>query len=116
MHDSPSPWLLQDIPSQPVEQMPRATHRPLPPLLAWLAGLEDDHHRVLRLAGAATSLREKIGAAQPPVLSEPLGSALGKARKRLGSGAEKAWRQGTEVDPEHVIAYALREVDWEAPG
>jgi predicted ATPase/class 3 adenylate cyclase len=83
-------------------------------LLAWLAGLEDQHHRALRLAGAAASVRNRIGASQLPALREPLEATVREARRRLGVGADDAWRQGSEASAAEAIAYALREVDRDA--
>jgi non-specific serine/threonine protein kinase len=82
-------------------------------LLCWLAGLENEPVRVLRLAGAAASLRERIGAAQLPVLQARLAPVVDGARRGLRSRADPAWRQGAGAATDRAIAYALRDVDWD---
>jgi predicted ATPase/DNA-binding NarL/FixJ family response regulator len=84
-------------------------------LLCWLAGVENEPLRVLRLAGAATRVRERVGASQLPVLAAPLASVTAQARRWLRSGAEPAWRQGADSDAGQALAYALRDVEWEMP-
>jgi predicted ATPase/DNA-binding CsgD family transcriptional regulator len=78
-------------------------------LLSWLAVADRDPYRAVRLAGAAHSVRQRIGAAQPPALAGALERPLREARRALGSHAEGAWRQGAAADVERAIAYALRE-------
>jgi predicted ATPase/class 3 adenylate cyclase len=84
-------------------------------LLTWLASEEGEDYRALALTAAAASLRDRIGAAQLPVLREPLEARLQASTMRLGLGSEAARRQGGQAGPAEAIAYALREVDWEAP-
>jgi predicted ATPase/class 3 adenylate cyclase len=79
-------------------------------LLAWLASIENDDSRVLRLTEAAAALRERIGAARPAALREPLTTSLRKARSRLGAELGQAPSQAADADPEQTIAYALQEV------
>ena len=83
-------------------------------LAAWLARIQDDPTRALRLAVAAAGLREAIGAAAVPALAEPVERAVRESRRWLGARAEEAWRQGVGAGPEQAITYALRETDWEA--
>ena len=84
-------------------------------LLCWLAGLENEPFRVLRLAGAAARLRERVGAAPPPVLAASLGPIVAHARRWLRSRSEQARRQGADAGTEAALAYALRDIDWETP-
>jgi non-specific serine/threonine protein kinase len=84
-------------------------------LLCWLAGLENEPIRVLRLAGAAARMRERVGASGLPVLAPSLAPVLAQARRWLRSGSEPAWRQGLESETEQALLYALRDVEWESP-
>ena len=83
-------------------------------MLAWLAGLRDEPTRVLRLAGAAAALRERVGAAEVPALAADVHPIAERARRWLRARAQDAWRQGSNAEPAHAIAYALGEVEWEA--
>ncbi|HXM58450.1 MAG TPA: LuxR C-terminal-related transcriptional regulator [Candidatus Dormibacteraeota bacterium] len=85
-------------------------------LMAWLAGLLNEPIRVLRLAGAASALRERIGAAPVPALTAPLETATTGARRWLRARAPLLWRQGREAELAQAIAYAVRDVDWAMPG
>jgi DNA-binding CsgD family transcriptional regulator len=81
-------------------------------LHAWLAGLEGDHHRALRLGGAADALRREVGASQPPALAAPVANALEEARRWVGSKTGEVFREGAEAGVDRVNAYALREAPW----
>jgi len=81
------------------------------PTLAHLAGLamaEDQPVRAIRLAGAATGLREKhqarllaIDAARLETVIEPARCALGEV------GAANAWADGRAMTTDQAVAYAL---------
>jgi serine/threonine-protein kinase PknK len=80
-------------------------------LLSWLAVREREPIRALRLAGAAWSMRDTIGARRPPVLEASVESHLQSARRTLGPRAGSAQQQGAAAGFRPAIAYALREVD-----
>jgi hypothetical protein len=66
--------------------------------LATLAAERDEDEEVLRLAGAAEALRERLGRPpSDPQLETSLTTAVAEARRRLdGALAEAAWRRGQE--------------------
>jgi DNA-binding NarL/FixJ family response regulator len=84
-------------------------------LMAWLAGLQEEPIRVLRLAGAASALRDRIGAAPVPALTAPLDGITAGARRWLRARAPLVWLQGREAELAQAIAYAVRDVDWAMP-
>jgi len=84
-------------------------------LAAWLAGLQNEPIRVLRLAGAAAGLRDRIGAASVPALTEPLEAITADARRWLRARAQPAWAQGAAAGLERAIAYAVRDEEWPMP-
>jgi hypothetical protein len=73
--------------------------------LATLAGERGDHPEVLRLAGAAEQLRERLG--RPPTdrgLEEALAAAVAEAYDRVGSvEGEIARRSGREQPIERLL-------------
>jgi predicted ATPase/DNA-binding CsgD family transcriptional regulator len=84
-------------------------------LLAWLAGVEKEPIRVLRLAGAAGSVRDAIGAGQLPALAGPLAPIVQSARRWVRSRADLLVRQGAGAELDQAVAYALRDVEWALP-
>jgi predicted ATPase len=66
--------------------------------------------RALRLAGAATALRERIGAPLAPTEKVKLDADLDPARRVLpGAIATTAWMRGWATSPDEAIEYALAE-------
>jgi tetratricopeptide (TPR) repeat protein len=64
--------------------------------------------RALRLAGAATSLRERIGAPLAPTEKVRLDADLDPARRVLpGAAATTAWMRGWATSPDEAIEYGL---------
>jgi serine/threonine-protein kinase PknK len=80
-------------------------------LLSWLAVREREPIRALRLAGAAWSMRDTIGARRPPVLEAAVGPHLQAARRTLWPRADSVQRQGVAAGFQPAIAYALREAE-----
>ncbi len=81
------------------------------PALAHLAGLamaEDQPVRAIRLAGAATGLREKHQARLLPIDAARLETVIEPARCALGEvGAANAWADGRAMTTDQAVAYAL---------
>lgn len=72
--------------------------------------LEGQPERALRLVGAGSALRERIGAPLPSKERDKLEKALHAARQGLEEVEQTAaWEQGREMDAEHAIVYALQE-------
>ncbi len=64
--------------------------------------------RALRLAGAATALRERIGAPLAPTEKVRFDADLDPARKGLpGAEATTAWMRGWATSPDEAIEYGL---------
>jgi hypothetical protein len=75
---------------------------------ACLAALQLDAERSLRLAGAATALRQSIGVPLTPAEQAKLESALEPARKMLNDTAcAMAWSEGGRRPVEQVIEEVL---------
>lgn len=65
--------------------------------------------RALRLAGAATALRQASGSMLPPSDRAALDRHLEPARRSLGDGRiEAAWQAGTALTAEQAVTLALR--------
>ena len=81
------------------------------PALAHLAGLamaEGQLVRAIRLAGAATGLREKHRARLLPIDAARLETVIEPARRALGEvGAADAWEDGHALTIDQAVAYAL---------
>jgi len=76
--------------------------------LACLAADLERPRRALRLAGAAASLRERIGAPLLPTQRARLDSNLASSRTRLTvAEAAVAWKEGAELPIEPLVEYAL---------
>ncbi len=74
---------------------------------AALAAAEAQPIRALRLAGAATALREPIGAPLPPDWKGDLDRHLAPARDRLGeTGARAAWNSGRVLTIDRAVLEA----------
>ena len=74
----------------------------------WLAALQEESLRALRLAGAASRLREEIGAPLTPTEQGKLESALAPARRALDDAAQAlAWAEGRGMSLEQAIESAL---------
>jgi predicted ATPase/DNA-binding CsgD family transcriptional regulator len=77
---------------------------------AWLAVAESQPVRALRLAGAASALREKAGASARPDFQRRVVAGIERARQQLGSSEQDiAWHDGRAMSVEDAIAYALAE-------
>jgi tetratricopeptide (TPR) repeat protein len=93
--------LYDDLDEQ--ERIPRILES-----LAILAALADDSTRALRLAGAASALRESLGVAPTPAQQARIDGALGAVRWGLNEdAAQTAWAAGRALDLEQAIAEAL---------
>ncbi|MGO9262855.1 MAG: protein kinase domain-containing protein [Bryobacteraceae bacterium] len=76
--------------------------------MARSAARQGGWERALRLAGAATALRQRIGAPLPPIEKVRLDADLDPARRGLpGAGATAAWMRGWAMSPDEAIEYAL---------
>jgi hypothetical protein len=81
--------------------------------IAWcLEGMasvdQNEPGRAARLFGAATALREAIGAPRPPAFRSYHERNLTAVRGWLGKEAfKKAWAEGQEMTPEQAVEYAL---------
>jgi len=76
--------------------------------LAFLAGWEGRPQDALRLAGAAESLREKIGGGPPHGFGGMLeGDPAAEARRELPEAeAERSWQEGRNLDVDEALALA----------
>jgi predicted ATPase/tetratricopeptide (TPR) repeat protein/tRNA A-37 threonylcarbamoyl transferase component Bud32 len=76
--------------------------------LARLAARQGRWERALRLAGAATALRQRIGAPLAPTEKVKLDADLDPARQGLpGAAATTAWMRGWATSPDEAIEYGL---------
>jgi len=76
--------------------------------LARLAARQGGWERALRLAGAATVLRQRIGAPLAPSEKVKLDADLDPARQGLsGAAATTAWMRGWATSPDEAIEYGL---------
>ena len=74
-----------------------------------LEALSGRPERALKLAGAASALREKIGAPLPPNDQAKLDKALEAARQSLGeAGQVAAWAEGRGMTLDQALDYALQ--------
>jgi hypothetical protein len=76
--------------------------------LAFLAGWEGRPHDALRLAGAAESLRERVGGGPPEGFGGMLeGDPAAEARSQLPEAeAERSWEEGRGLSVEDALALA----------
>jgi tetratricopeptide (TPR) repeat protein len=76
--------------------------------LARSAARQAAWERALRLAGAATALRERIGAPLAPIEKVKLDADLDPARRGLpGADATTAWMRGWATSADEAIEYGL---------
>ncbi len=72
------------------------------------AAVQSQPERALRLAGAASALRQALGAPLPPAEHARLEKGLDPARRALpGAASAAAWMEGWRMPAEKAIAYAL---------
>ena len=73
-----------------------------------LAAAQGQHESALRLAGAASALREAIGAPLTRAQQSKLDQALEPARRRLGEvRAAAAWAEGRAMTVDAAVDHAL---------
>jgi predicted ATPase len=78
--------------------------------MARSAAQQRNWERALRLAGAATALRQRIGAALAPTEKVKLDADLDPARRGLpGAAATTAWMRGWTTSTEEAIEYGLED-------
>jgi tetratricopeptide (TPR) repeat protein len=76
--------------------------------MARSAARQERWERALRLAGAATALRQRIGAPLAPTEKVKLDADLDPARRALpGAAATTAWMGGWALSPDGAIEYGL---------
>ena len=76
--------------------------------MACSAARQGAWERALRLAGAATALRERIVAPLAPFEKVRLDADLDSARRGLpGAAATTAWMRGWAMSPDEAIEYGL---------
>jgi hypothetical protein len=74
--------------------------------LARMAASLGTHERALRLAGAASGLRHRIGSTLPPFQAAELDAALAPSRAALGAEAEAHFHAGHAMSMDEVVALA----------
>jgi predicted ATPase/class 3 adenylate cyclase len=74
-------------------------------VLAWMAARQSDHHRALRLAGAASAMHEASGTRPPPNWQSLMENSLTRARAVLGAAALDAWDEGRAMSFEQALDY-----------
>jgi non-specific serine/threonine protein kinase len=75
--------------------------------LASIAPRQGRKDRALRLAGAAASIRQAVGAVAEPSSRRLIEAWLDQARAE--TGGERAWNEGGELSDQEAIALALDE-------
>ena len=75
--------------------------------LAWIAARVGHLDRAMRLAGAAATIRDALGAPAPPASRHLVDDWLARARTRLGGDAARMWEEGRDLPVEQAIALAL---------
>jgi len=75
--------------------------------MAMVETMDGRHERALRLAGAASSLKEEIGGGAPAELMQSAESFEQSRRSLDAKTAERAWAEGREMGTDKAIAYAL---------
>ncbi|MGH2457323.1 MAG: ATP-binding protein [Chloroflexota bacterium] len=73
---------------------------------ARLAAVEQQPARALKLAGAASALRQRIGIRLPPNVAAELEAVLAASRKQLGDAAALTLSEGESLTLEQAIALA----------
>jgi predicted ATPase/class 3 adenylate cyclase len=75
--------------------------------MAMIETMKGDHHRALRLAGAAQAVKDRTGGGAPAELMRS-GESLEESRRSLDpQTAEDAWDEGVAMGTDKAIAYAL---------
>jgi predicted ATPase/class 3 adenylate cyclase len=75
--------------------------------MAMVETMDGRHERALRLAGAASAVKEEIGGGAPEELMRS-DEAIEESRRNLGpQAAERAWAEGREMGTDKAIASAL---------
>jgi hypothetical protein len=75
--------------------------------MARLSARQGGWERALRLAGAATALRQWIGAPLTPTEKVKLDADLDPARRGLPGAATAAWMRGWATSTDEAIEYGL---------
>ena len=77
--------------------------------VAWLADETVRSEDAVRLLAASQSLREHVGMAAPPILARVHDQVRDSAAARLSTRCfETAWREGTAMDREAAVVFALK--------
>jgi predicted ATPase/class 3 adenylate cyclase len=75
--------------------------------MAMIETMKGRHERALRLAGAASALKDEIGGGAPAELMQS-GDALDESRRSLDQrAADRAWAEGREMGMDKAVVYAL---------
>ena len=75
--------------------------------MALVDAMDRRYERALRLGGAASALRDRIGGGPPGVLMRA-DEAYEEARRNLpADAADRAWAEGLEMETDKAVAYAL---------
>jgi predicted ATPase/serine/threonine protein kinase len=80
------------------------------------AAAQSDAPYALLMAGAAASLRQRLGAPLPAAEQAKLETALNPARQALHASGLKAWMEGWAMPLEEVIEKALKGNTQQSPG
>jgi hypothetical protein len=75
--------------------------------MASIEARRGSRERALRLAGAAASIREAMGAPLDPCSRRLLEEWLDETRVSLGPSADRTWEEGRELPDHDAIALAL---------
>ena len=75
--------------------------------MAMIETMEGRHERALRLAGAASALKDEIGGGAPAELMRSGESRDESSRSLDQQAADRAWAEGREMGMDKAVAYAL---------
>ena len=75
--------------------------------MAMIETMEGRHERALRLAGAASALKDEIGGGAPAELMRSGESRDESSRSLDQQAAKRAWAEGREMGMDKAVAYAL---------
>jgi DNA-binding CsgD family transcriptional regulator len=85
--------------------------------LAALAAARGEHERALRLVGAATAVRERVGAPLHPIRRTRRDRWLDPLRQVVGEPTvEQAWASGQALTLDQAVTLALEETEPAPPG
>jgi DNA-binding CsgD family transcriptional regulator len=77
--------------------------------LAALAGKHDSHREAARLLGAATAIRQRMGAVRFKIYDADYQASVAALRDTMGENDfDSAWAEGSALSTEEAIAYAKR--------